>query len=646
MTTAEPVENRTGAHWWRLLLAILAVHLGYWLLIEPWLFAKARPPARLPIIAASVATPEGPDWDQVKQAHFVATELPYEDCCHAPGYRAIRAVFRADTIPPTGLGLIANTWADNFSLYLNGKLLSLRGRMRLPDITYNGLDRQIFFLPPGLLEPGENAVTIVMVRDGVGDFAVAPPLVADYVELSERMALRDYILNDYLVVSYTTGVVLGLLALALALRTSDRRLPLWALVLLATWVFRLVMLNADDPPFSGLLRLWLGFLAMGLLAVAWLNFIDAWTDRPLRHLQTISVLALVAYGIAGGYWLLADPVHALDLHDGLMAIFGAAATTLVALRLVWHCLRHPGDRVWEAALFLLCVSLMAADMIELLWRGSGFFNRINTSLPLLMLALAISFLGRNVHLFRSMNEFNQLLSQKLAERETQLRRNWQERQALIRQSALAEERRRIMRDMHDGLGGRLVSLAAQLQGARRADAAPIGHTEIAGELLLALDDMRLIVDSLDTAGDDLALALGAFRGRMEPRLQGSGLSTSWDLAPDLGELHLPAAAILDIYRILQEAFANVLRHARARHVCLRARRVAGGMVWIDVEDDGAGMPGGVSAGKGCQSMSLRAAKHGAKVEWQALQPGTRVRIELPATVQRQVPGAESGGPDA
>jgi signal transduction histidine kinase len=215
----------------------------------------------------------------------------------------------------------------------------------------------------------------------------------------------------------------------------------------------------------------------------------------------------------------------------------------------------------------------------------------------------------------------------------QLQRGWQERQALIRQSALAEERRRIMRDMHDGIGGRLVSLAAQLQGTQRTSATSIDRQELASELLMALEDMRLIVDSLDTAGDDLGMALGAFRGRMEPRLGGSGLETHWALDDAVASLHLPAAAILDIYRILQEVFANVLRHARARSVSFRAQLRPDGEVWIDVDDDGVGI-GGAPQGTGRTSMRDRASRHGASVTWLDLDPGTRVRLRLPPALRR------------
>src|SRR5260370_17986913 len=86
-----------------------------------------------------------------------------------------------------------------------------------------------------------------------------------------------------------------------------------------------------------------------------------------------------------------------------------------------------------------------------------------------------------------------------------------------RAAALARERTRLMRDLHDGLGGQLVSIVALSE---RGDAgAPIGDAARA-----ALKDLRLVIDSMDDIGGDLMLALGSCRDPPSAQLRPPDLS--------------------------------------------------------------------------------------------------------------------------
>jgi signal transduction histidine kinase len=282
----------------------------------------------------------------------------------------------------------------------------------------------------------------------------------------------------------------------------------------------------------------------------------------------------------------------------------------------------------ETALFLLLAVLMGFDGLTTM-QVTSFVDGLEFTAPLVFVALAITFLSRNLHLFRSMTEFNQLLSAQLAAREQEIAESYAQRQEVERQGALLAERQRIMRDMHDGMGGRLMSLAAQLRGGSD----PV-RQEAADDILAALDELRLIVDSLDTAGDDLGMALGAFRARMEPKLAAAGLSLGWEIDDHAAERTLSATAILDVYRILQEACSNVLHHADATRITVALSEIPGG-VELRIEDDGRGIPegseGGV-AGHGLANMRRRAAAIGGTIEFADNAPGLRISLILPDPV--------------
>ncbi|MGY1753846.1 sensor histidine kinase [Blastococcus sp. SYSU D01042] len=201
-------------------------------------------------------------------------------------------------------------------------------------------------------------------------------------------------------------------------------------------------------------------------------------------------------------------------------------------------------------------------------------------------------------------------------------------------TAREEERRRIRRDLHDGLGPQLASAVMALDVADRAlgrepaRAVPLVATA-RDQLQDAVADVRRIVHGLrPPALDDLGL-LGALQAG------GPGLLAGTDGAPDIriegrGELGgLPAAVEVAAFRITQEALTNAVRHADAAHIAVHLSR-GPDAVRIDVVDDGTGCPDDAPAGIGLDSMRDRAAELGGSCRI-APEPGggTRVSAVLP-----------------
>ncbi|WP_311346788.1 sensor histidine kinase [Blastococcus goldschmidtiae] len=199
-------------------------------------------------------------------------------------------------------------------------------------------------------------------------------------------------------------------------------------------------------------------------------------------------------------------------------------------------------------------------------------------------------------------------------------------------AAREEERRRLRRDLHDGLGPSLGAVVLRIDTARNLAA---GRPEDADRLLrqarddvaAALADVRRLVHDLrPPALDDLGLA-GAVRQQAERVLPPQVTVT---LTGDGAGAHLPAAVEVAAYRIASEALANVARHARASRVEVALERDAGALV-VCVTDDGAGIPQDAPAGVGLVSLRERAAELGGSctVECPA-DGGTVVRAVLPA----------------
>lgn len=207
--------------------------------------------------------------------------------------------------------------------------------------------------------------------------------------------------------------------------------------------------------------------------------------------------------------------------------------------------------------------------------------------------------------------------------------------------AREEERRRLRRDLHDGLGPTLATLAFQADAAREAVAmdstqAEAILTDVTGLAQGAIADIRrLVYDLRPPALDDLGL-VGAIQALMT-RFETSGVNFAVDAPEPLPSL--PAAVEVAAYRIAQEAITNVVRHAQARQCRVRLW-VADEAVapvdptrptlWLDVSDDGQGMTADRHTGVGLTSMRERAEELGGSCVIEADPTGgVRVRALLP-----------------
>ena len=199
-------------------------------------------------------------------------------------------------------------------------------------------------------------------------------------------------------------------------------------------------------------------------------------------------------------------------------------------------------------------------------------------------------------------------------------------------TAREEERRRLRRDLHDGLGAQLAGLTVQtgvLRSliSRDPEAADALAAELRGELRTAIGDVRRLVHDLrPPALDELGLA-GALQ-RLADRIGADGTALRVEVrADDLPPL--PAAVEVAAYRIVQEALTNVVRHAGASRCCVTVA-VEGTDLAVTVTDDGTGPTADRVAGVGLASMRERAAETGGTCEMgPGPDGGTRVAARLP-----------------
>lgn len=200
--------------------------------------------------------------------------------------------------------------------------------------------------------------------------------------------------------------------------------------------------------------------------------------------------------------------------------------------------------------------------------------------------------------------------------------------------AREEERRRLRRDIHDGLGPALASLALQVDMIRNqlGVSGVDPDTQLVGlrsAIQAAVVDVRRIVEGLrPPALDDLGL-----EGALE-QLTSRTTNTDTRVEIDLPPLPpMPAAVEVAIFRISQEALTNVVRHAAAAHARIQVRADPGA-VTVVITDDGAGTAQPRIGGVGLGSMTGRATELGGTLRvTSAPGRGTAVHLVLPLVDQ-------------
>jgi signal transduction histidine kinase len=197
--------------------------------------------------------------------------------------------------------------------------------------------------------------------------------------------------------------------------------------------------------------------------------------------------------------------------------------------------------------------------------------------------------------------------------------------------AQEQERRRLLRDVHDGFGPALAAVRLRVEAA--AALSPPGSAsgslldEASRQLQEIVEEVRRITDNLQPPALE-QLGLCAALAQLAQRLSGPALPIEVELAE-----HLPALAPeteLAAYRIVAEALTNTIRHAAATRALIRLTG-SDDAITITVADDGIGLPSGtVRRGVGLSSMAERATDLGGVCEVSSGGAGTTVTARLPA----------------
>lgn len=286
----------------------------------------------------------------------------------------------------------------------------------------------------------------------------------------------------------------------------------------------------------------------------------------------------------------------------------------------------PGPAIRVLAILLVALASIAFDLF-LLPPPTGFALQASVlAPPLTMFGILFEIALQGHRLNQEAEEARSDLERQVLEQDASLLRSSQVLRHQERLIAVDAERQRLLRDMHDGVGGVLTHLLLDVRENR------LTAPEIEQGLQSAVDDLRNMASAIDAGNEPIDEALAMFRERMAGRLARSGISLDYHCRLPVPAPSLDVRRLLSLYRLLQEGIANSLRHAAAKRIELAVKPGDDGAILVTLSDDGMGFDpenacGAVGEGRGLANMRRRAIQMSGRIEIDSA-PGSGTRLIL------------------
>ncbi|QOT79123.1 ATP-binding protein [Cupriavidus basilensis] len=509
--------------------------------------------------------------------------------------------------------------ANSYEVRLNGSRLASAGSLSAP-VPYAGQQPLLIPVPADLLRPeNELLVTIgasASSRGGLSRVEFGAPAL---VEAHYQRALWFKVIGP--VVIAAASVLLACLAALVWWRQRDPLFGLYAIAELG-WSFGLAeYFVADD---TGAPDVWLALVLAGraVFMYATARFAILVTGLEARWLRRGMLLYLSVKLPLIALMVTAHSTHAMVLANVVVNV--AMALSIVAVLIRAAVTRPERERTAIAAALGLTLLISVLDLIHVWWIGDDYWDSSVTRYVSLIFSLTMGWLlvdryTRATHMLAALNK---KLDSAVSRKEQELHALYLHSREMEREQATLQERGRIMRDIHDGLGSQLVGMLAMLRSG-----GPSMHT-LQQQLQHALDALKLSVDALQDTGGDLATVLGNLRYRLGPRLEAAGLRVDWQVAR-LPALHdLTPQRVRELHYLLLEVFSNAMQHAGGSAIRVSARHDACQQALvIEIHDNGRGFtPEAAAHGRGLGNMRRRAEAIGAALDLRSSAQGTTVRL--------------------
>ncbi|MFT5453157.1 MAG: signal transduction histidine kinase, partial [Enterobacterales bacterium] len=475
---------------------------------------------------------------------------------------------------------------SNAAIYLNGSFLGNGGNIEPPIPIYRWPLK--FAFHESLLKNKGNELYYHYIK-GTPDAFIEPLYIGPVSEFNDwyqnTMFMKSYLRIGILIMM---GVIFSIMLLMFILRPQDRYFG-WYAASILVWMLHYAMRMLPEFPIANhhIISAY-SYLTLFLFVSFSTQYISSFMNIRYAIMDKI----ILVWSIVGGILLFIIAA----IWGPAVNLYGQYLWMPTALLMGGYCLfiicigfnRRPTieNRLHLVSIGLLLLTGIRDYLFDFsdLVPGSTFYLQFGAGF--VMVFWAIILMRRFAKALDLAETLNNELEERVSKKSLKLEKYYQEATKIESERALVAERERIMRDMHDGLGGQLVQILSLAE--HHQELSPVRNT-----LRQALRDLRLIIDSLSVSEGDLVTVLGTFRYRTEKMIKEVGLKYHWqvDDLPALKQLGPESA--LQILRILQEAVSNIMQHAEATTITFISQyqeqsAEQNAFVIIEVKDNGKG----------------------------------------------------------
>lgn len=492
---------------------------------------------------------------------------------------------------------------QNVEVFLNDRWLGNGGRMEPPiDRNYN--NPLIFNFSDADLDT-ENNVFYIHVKGLLPRWTYLGEVYAGSEAILRPVYEKRKLLRVNLIIFTSVALVFTSLFTAflwLLRRKKAETYYLWYSLAELLWAAHDTNLFIKRVPFSDTLWESLVALTIGWSILCFIFFFHRYMGQYNAKLDRVILCLGLVFSLPFGYqnfeWVVFYGYQVWLLFVLVVGLYGGG--------LMFH--RYIKTKDQNVLVLMLAASVMIAFGVHDLLATQAILPpsspyMMSISALLIILVISSLLIRRFVESLEVVEHYNESLQQQILQKEEQLRREYKKTQILQKRQILSEERERMMRDIHDGIGGQLITTLAS------TNSADVTISQVQDNLKLALQDLRMVIDSLDGESQELLVILATLRTRLEVPLRQANIVLVWRVQdlPMLEEFGPEKA--LNTMRIVQEAICNIIKHSGASQLTVSAypEIVDGKQVAVvTVADNGCGMPKAISAGRGLSNMRNRA----------------------------------------
>ncbi len=599
------------------------------LIAAAWLALAASAAHSEPFSIEKAEAARSPSTDMTPPTEgWISVALPDDWGRRWAGYDGVvwyRLRFTLDE-PDRPLDLMFDYWSLAGAVWLNGSLLH-RDASLVEPLSRSWNMSRLFTLASPLLHKGENELLVRVsglagLQPGLGAVTLG-----DTGELRARFSRNILLRHDVPMFGLALSAVLGVFFFVIwAMRPSETAYGWFALYAFA-WAAYVVNQLVESPwPFAANDH-WARFTiqAFILACTAFCIFTFRFAERRFARFEgfiwlcfALSTAAIVL--VPEGNLELVRITLAL----GFMLLSLTAALTFLVLTWRSRRLDYIGLNICNiAALTIgahdlgLFIGLLPGTMY-----ASGFVS------PLRAICMAAVLAWHFVDSLSRVERFNTDLAAKVAAARKELSQTLGEQHELALATTRLEERAQLTHNLHDGLGGTLVSNIALLEH----DPVKLTPERFLAMLKELRDELRLVIEvSSGESGENRTVVnvLAPLRRRYGLLFESSDISCRWAL-DDLDGRSLSSRQSLDLTRFVQEGLTNVIKHSQATMVNVSSS-YEGGKLCLTIADNGRGftIDEAMTKGTGLHSLQARARRLDGTVTIRSDARGTQLQLVIP-----------------